>query len=131
MVQNSGSRNVGILGLSFKAGTDDLRESPIVEIAERLLGKGFNILIYDRNVQLARLTGANRDYLLNRIPHISRLLVDDLATVVDHGDTIVIGNSSPEFAPVLDSASSDKKFIDLVRIAKDLKDSESYEGIAW
>jgi GDP-mannose 6-dehydrogenase len=131
MVQAASSKKVTILGLSFKAGTDDLRESPIVEVTERLIGKGYDIRIYDRNVALARLTGANRDYLLNHIPHISGLLVEDLKKAVAHGDTIVIGHSSAEFSSVADDAHKEKRIIDLVRMSKVLPKSRNYEGIAW
>lgn len=131
MVQASGNRNISILGLSFKTGTDDLRESPLLEIAERLLGKGYNIRIYDRNVELASLTGANRDYLLNHIPHISALLMDDLAEVLDHGDTIIIGNAETDYAKTIRTIASKKRIIDLVRITEGLPDFDNYEGIAW
>ncbi|HEX6298040.1 MAG TPA: UDP-glucose/GDP-mannose dehydrogenase family protein, partial [Burkholderiales bacterium] len=100
VVVEKGNRKVGILGFSFKAGTDDLRESPIVELAERLIGKGYELRFYDRNVSLACLHGANRDYILNRIPHISRLMVPTVQDVLDHAQTIVIGNAAPEFADV-------------------------------
>src|SRR5204863_72130 len=80
-VIEKGNKEVGILGFSFKAGTDDLRESPMVELTERLLGKGFDLRIYDRNVSLAAIHGANRDYILNRIPHISRLMVPEIDDV--------------------------------------------------
>ena len=77
-------RRVGILGFSFKAGTDDLRESPVIEVIERLLGKGYDLRIYDKNVNIASLVGANRDFILNRIPHISKLMVDGIDAVLDH-----------------------------------------------
>jgi len=96
-VIEKGSKKVGVLGFSFKAGTDDLRESPVVELTERLIGKGFDLRIYDKNVSLARIHGANRDYILNHIPHISRLMVSGIDEVLDHADTIVIGNAAPEF----------------------------------
>src|SRR5437763_10238829 len=88
-VIEKGNKKVGILGFSFKAGTDDLRESPMVELTERLLGKGFDLRIYDRNVSLAAIHGANRDYILNRIPHISRLMVPEIDDVLVHGQTLV------------------------------------------
>ena len=97
MVIEAKHKNVGILGMSFKAGTDDLRESPIVELIERLLGKGYNIRIYDQNVNIAALMGANKDYMLNHIPHISKLLSNSIDEVLDHADTIVIGNGDEEF----------------------------------
>ncbi|MGH8722010.1 MAG: nucleotide sugar dehydrogenase, partial [Burkholderiales bacterium] len=99
-VIDAGRREVGVLGFSFKAGTDDLRESPVVELAERLIGKGYDLRMYDRNVSLARLHGANRDYILNRIPHISRLMVGSVDEVLDHAGTLVIGNTDPEFREV-------------------------------
>ena len=81
LIMDKGRRKVGILGFSFKAGTDDLRESPVIEIIERLVGKGYDLRIYDRNVA-ASLVGANRDFILNRIPHISKLMVDDVDKVL-------------------------------------------------
>src|SRR5882724_4061502 len=87
-VIEKGSKKVGILGFSFKAGTDDLRESPIVELAERLIGKGLDLRMYDSNVRLASIHGANRDYILNHIPHISRLMVSSVDEVLSHANTI-------------------------------------------
>ena len=131
MIRAKGSKKLSILGLSFKAGTDDLRESPIVEITERLLGKGYDIQIFDRNVELARLTGTNKDFLLNAIPHISNLLVDDIQSVIQHGDIIVIGNASPEFPDALSDIDANKHLIDLVRIPEELASRGNYDGIAW
>src|SRR5215469_14037620 len=90
LITEKGNQRVGILGFSFKAGTDDLRESPLIEIIERLLGKGYDLRIYDKNVRIASLFGANRDFILNRIPHISRLMLDDVDAVLDFAQTIVI-----------------------------------------
>ena len=109
-------RKVGILGFSFKAGTDDLRESPLVEVIERLIGKGYDIRLYDRNVKIASLVGANRDYILNHIPHISRLMVDSIDEVLAHADTIVIGNGAEEFRAVADQIRAGQVVVDLVRI---------------
>jgi GDP-mannose 6-dehydrogenase len=100
LVLKTGHKRIGILGFSFKAGTDDLRESPLIEVIEWLIGKGYDLRIYDRNVKIASLMGANRDFILNRIPHISRLMVDSAQHVLDHAETIVIGNNDPEFRQV-------------------------------
>ncbi len=97
----TGHKRVGILGFSFKAGTDDLRESPMIEIIERLIGKGYDLRIFDKNVNLASLVGANKDFILNRIPHISRLMVNGIGEVLDHAETVVIGNKDPDFQNVL------------------------------
>ena len=83
MIVNKGYRKIGILGFSFKAGTDDLRESPLVAVIEYLLGKGYELKLYDRNVSLAALTGANQDYILNHIPHISKLMASSMEEVLD------------------------------------------------
>jgi len=122
---------VGILGFSFKAGTDDLRESPMVEIIERLLGKGYEISIYDRNVKLASLVGANRDYILNRIPHISKLMVSSVDDVLAESDTIVFGNNDKEFTEILGKIDENQVVVDLVRIVDTGVDSGNYDGICW
>ncbi|HEX7812279.1 MAG TPA: UDP-glucose/GDP-mannose dehydrogenase family protein [Burkholderiales bacterium] len=126
-----GSKKVGILGFSFKAGTDDLRESPVVDLTERLIGKGYDLRIYDRNVNLACLHGANRDYILNHIPHISRLMVSSIDEVLDHARTIVIGNSAPEFRDVPRRLDEGQSIIDLVRVTDSRSVTGVYEGICW
>jgi GDP-mannose 6-dehydrogenase len=131
MVLNEGKRKVGVLGFSFKAGTDDLRESPLVELIERLIGKGFELRLYDRNVNLARLTGANRDYILNHIPHIACLMRESMEEVLEHADVIVIGNGASEFTRVPSLLRDGQKVIDLVRIKADFRGSAQYAGICW
>ncbi len=131
LVTKSGKTKVGILGLSFKAGTDDLRESPILALVEYLLGKGYDLRIYDRNVNLAKLVGANREHILTRIPHISNLLVDSLQKVLDHAEVVVIGNSSDEFSDLLSSTNDGQVIVDLVRIAHHGTKEGRYEGICW
>jgi GDP-mannose 6-dehydrogenase len=130
MVANKGKRKVGILGFAFKAGTDDLRESPIVDVIEHLIGKGYELKLYDKNVNLAALTGANRDYILNHIPHISRLMVESMQEVMDFAETIVIGNGAEEFKPVPTSLKPGQSVVDLVRISKE-KSGGAYDGICW
>jgi GDP-mannose 6-dehydrogenase len=130
-IVDKGSRRIGILGFSFKAGTDDLRESPMVEVTERLIGKGYELRVYDRNVSLACLHGANRDYILNRIPHISRLMVPTIDEVLAHAETIVIGNGSPEFADVPRRIAEGQTIIDFVRVCDSRSIAGIYEGICW
>jgi GDP-mannose 6-dehydrogenase len=129
LVVDSGSSRIGILGFSFKAGTDDLRESPVIEVIERLIGKGYDLRIYDRNVNLAALVGANRDFILNRIPHISRLMVDNITEVLEHAQTVVIGNNDPEFNIVPGRLRDDQKLIDLVRISENGSRNYIYAGV--
>ena len=130
-VIDKGNKKVGILGFSFKAGTDDLRESPMVELVERLLGKGYDLKIYDRNVSLAAIHGANRDYILNRIPHISRLMVESVEEIFGHAQTIVIGNASPEFADAPKRIGDGQTIIDFVRVCDSRTVLGVYEGICW
>lgn len=130
MILEAGHKKIGVLGFSFKAGTDDLRESPMIEVIERLLGKGYDLRIYDRNVNLASLVGANRDYILNRIPHISRLMVDSIAALLKHAETVVIGNKDPEFLDVPGKLRPEQCLVDFVRIAEQ-RSSASYQGICW
>jgi GDP-mannose 6-dehydrogenase len=130
-VIEKGNRKVGILGFSFKAGTDDLRESPMVELTERLIGKGYELRVYDRNVSLAAIHGANRDYILNRIPHISRLMVPTIDEVLAHAQTIVIGNAAPEFAEVPRRIGEGQTVIDFVRVCDARTVLGVYEGLCW
>ena len=132
MVTQAGSKRVGVLGFSFKAGTDDLRESPIVELIERLIGKGYEIQVYDKNVSLANLHGANRTYIEKEIPHIAQLMRDSIEAVIEGSDVIVIGNNSPEFQNVQSRYNGHHVTIDLVRAAgKDVVSSAQYQGISW
>ncbi len=131
MISDQNVKKISILGFSFKEGTDDLRESPVVELIERLIGKGADLRLYDKNVSLAALTGANRDYILNHIPHISRLMVDSIKDAVDHAELIIIGNKSPEFVEWVEKIPLNKHILDLVRIAKGVRPVANYEGICW
>jgi GDP-mannose 6-dehydrogenase len=131
-IVETGRKRVGLLGFSFKAGTDDLRESPIVILAEALLGKGYQLCIYDRNVSLARLVGANRDYINTQIPHLSSLLCESIEDVLEKSDLIVVGNGAPEFADALTRTRPDHIILDLVRVktARDRIPGD-YRGICW
>jgi GDP-mannose 6-dehydrogenase len=115
-IMDHGHKRVGVLGFSFKAGTDDLRESPMIEVIERLIGKGYDLRIFDKNVSIASLVGANRDFILNHIPHISRLMVKDIPAVLDHAETVVIGNGDPDFRSLPTSLRNGQVLVDLVHI---------------
>ncbi|PIE33100.1 GDP-mannose dehydrogenase [candidate division KSB3 bacterium] len=130
---HSGMKKIGILGLSFKPGTDDLRESPMVTLIETLIGKGFDIKIYDKNVSLARLVGANKEFIEKEIPHISSLMADELQAVVSHAEVLIIGHRASEFADVLQQNDLAEKMIyDLARVTDDILNVPSgYEGICW
>ena len=132
MIKATRRRKIGLLGLSFKAGTDDLRESPLVELAEMLIGKGFDLLVYDRNVHLASLTGANRDYILNHIPHISNLLRENIEEVIGHADVLVVGHNTDEIKDKLEPLirQDSHHIVDLARIT-DKTSSGKYQGICW
>jgi len=131
MITALGRRRIGVLGLSFKPGTDDLRESPMVELVERLLGKGYEVLIFDENVRLANLMGANRDYILSHIPHIAPLLTDSPRRVLEHSQTIVVGNKAPEFREIVGQVRDGQTVVDLARILDRTTESGKYEGIGW
>jgi GDP-mannose 6-dehydrogenase len=131
LIMEKGSKRIGVLGFSFKAGTDDLRESPMIEVIERLLGKGYDLRIYDKNVKVASLVGANRDFIMNRIPHISRLMVSEMDAVLDHANTIVIGNKDPEFGSVPQRLRDGQSVVDFVRVTNQRSENGKYEGICW
>jgi GDP-mannose 6-dehydrogenase len=131
LIMEKGHRKIGILGFSFKAGTDDLRESPMIEVIERLLGKGNDLRIYDKNVRIASLVGANRDFILNRIPHISRLMVEEIDAVLDHAQTVVIGTKDPDFQSVPGRLRNGQVMVDFVRIDDRRSEKGKYDGICW
>ena len=131
MIMDRGCTKVGVLGFSFKAGTDDLRESPVIEVIERLIGKGYDLRIYDKNVNLASLVGANRDFILNHIPHISKLMVGDIDTVLNHAQTVVIGNNDPEFKQVPERLHETQRLVDFVRIIEGRSTNGKYDGFSW
>lgn len=126
-------RRIGIFGLSFKPGTDDLRESPMVELTERLLGKGFDVRVYDANVALSRLVGANRDYIREKMPHIGEILTDDAADVLAHGEVLVAGSAADPVVEALDRARPDQIVLDLVRLpgAAERRLQPGYLGVGW
>jgi GDP-mannose 6-dehydrogenase len=131
-VVDAGRKKVGLLGFSFKADTDDLRESPMVILAEALLGKGYELRIYDRNVSVARLVGANKQYINEQIPHLSRHLCESIDEVIEQSDVIVIGNPSPEFSDAVTRCRPEQLIVDLVRIPLDFsKVKAQYDGICW
>lgn len=126
------NRKVGLLGLSFKAGTDDLRESPMVTLVETLLGRGYEIRIFDENVSLSRLVGSNKAYIEQELPHISEMLHESMEDVIAASDTIVIGNPDPRFADVARQVPPGKQVVDLVRIVPEwLSGLDNYHGIGW
>ncbi len=124
-------RRIGIAGFSFKAGTDDLRESPLVEVIETLIGKGYDLKLYDKNVSLARLVGANKEYINGRIPHISSLMVDSLDDLLSDREVIIIGNKDEEFKRILKDCRDDQIVYDLVRMGECDEGKDNYQGICW
>jgi GDP-mannose 6-dehydrogenase len=131
-ILETGKKDIGLLGFSFKAGTDDLRESPIVILAEALLGKGVSLKIFDKNVSMAKLVGANKDYIVKQIPHLSSLLCNTIDEVIQGSEVIVVGNQAPEFASAVMACRPDQIVIDLVRlpIYGSLVKAD-YRGICW
>ncbi|QPG62384.1 UDP-glucose/GDP-mannose dehydrogenase family protein [Pseudomonas sp. BIGb0427] len=129
LITRQDKHRIGLLGLSFKAGSDDLRESPLVELAEMLIGKGYELTIYDANVEYARVFGANREYIESKIPHVSSLLCNDLQQVIRDAEVVVLGNNDDRFAQALD-ASDGKQIIDLVGFMAHGSDARR-EGICW
>ena len=130
MVLATGKKRVGILGFSFKAGTDDLRESPMVTLIETLVGKGFQLSIYDRDVSLARLFGANKEYIERQIPHIAQLMRPSMEEVLEFAEVLVVGNKAEEFNQIEQMQNEGQVVIDLVRLFDKTSD-DSYQGICW
>ncbi|MDJ0645805.1 MAG: nucleotide sugar dehydrogenase [Flavobacteriaceae bacterium] len=129
LVTAKNKNKIGILGLSFKSGTDDLRYSPAVELTESLMGKGYDLSIFDENVNLTKISGTNKDYIDKHIPHLSDLITDDLNKVVEKSEVLVITQNNPKFQEIAERYE-DKFIIDLVRIQESYS-TENVEGICW
>jgi GDP-mannose 6-dehydrogenase len=133
LIVRSGRRRVGILGLAFKSGTDELRESPYVELAERLIGKGYQVQIYDPAINPAELTGANREYIESHLPHLRELLRDSASEVLDESEVCVLASRDAGVVEAVSSAADGKMLIDLVRLpnSEQLQQRGGYFGVAW
>lgn len=131
MVLATGRKRIGVLGFSFKAGTDDLRESPMVALIETLIGKGMQLAIYDRDVSLARLFGANKEYIEREIPHISQLMRASIEEVLEHSEVLIVGNKAEEFRDIAGRLRAEQTLIDLVRLIEDRTTDDKYQGICW
>ena len=130
MIEATGKKNICLMGLSFKEGTDDLRYSPSVDLSETLIGKGYHLTIYDENVQLSKLMGANEAYINDKLPHLSELLVNDLRNAILNADVLIINHKKFDPKPFLSLLSEKSKIIDLVRVDS-LNNLPNYEGICW
>ena len=130
LVLQTGNKRIGVLGFSFKAGTDDLRESPMVTLIETLIGKGLELAVFDRDVSLARLVGSNRQFIEHEIPHIAKLMRNSIDEVLNWANTIVIGNKSDEFRQIETRVRPNQTVVDLVRIFNRTS-GEGYQGICW
>ncbi len=132
MVTRHGRRKVALFGLAFKPGTDDLRESPLVALAERLIGKGYALAIHDPHVEASRLMGANRDFIDREIPHVERMLVADPVAALDGAGTIVIGHADRRAVDAIAAGHGGRTIVDLqgVKALEDL-DGADYEGVCW
>jgi GDP-mannose 6-dehydrogenase len=131
IIQQTQQRKLGFMGLSFKAGTDDLRNSPAVTLIETLLGKGYDIVIYDKNVELSRLTGTNKEYIDRHIPHLSKLMVSRIDELKDRAEVIVVNNKESEYIDALTGWESGKVIVDMVRLPEHIRQQENYIGINW
>jgi GDP-mannose 6-dehydrogenase len=131
-ILNTKQKNVGILGLSFKPGTDDLRDSPTVTLVESLLGKGCHIKIFDSEVSLAKIFGANKAYIEHEISHISTLVCAEIDEVLRESDVIVVCKYQEEIKAALEPYLGKKKIFDLVRVIADPSQApDNYDGISW
>ena len=131
LVLQTGRKHVGVLGLSFKPRTDDLRESPMVTLVERLVGKGLKLAIYDREVELARLVGANKEYIEREIPHFPSLMNTNLSEVIERSEVLIIGKLDDEFRAIEQMPNHDRVIIDLVRMSDLARGRPDYQGLCW
>jgi GDP-mannose 6-dehydrogenase len=131
MIRATGHKKVGLLGLAFKEGSDDLRQSPMVQLAEMLIGKGYEVRIYDPFVRLSKIRGSNRRYIQREIPHLSTLMTSSLASVFRFADVVLLGQNNPEWRAFADSLRPEQVIIDLIRVDKTENLNGAYRGICW
>jgi GDP-mannose 6-dehydrogenase len=132
LIRRTGKRKIGVLGMSFKARTDDLRESPIVQVVSTLIGKGYELSIYDRNISWAELFGSNLGFLEHELPYAEKLKAGSLEEVIERSEVLVIANSDDEFRALPSQMRSDQTLVDLVRIVDDPSEvNGAYVGISW
>ncbi len=128
----TGKRRIGFIGLSFKTGTDDLRESPMVTLAEQLIGKGLELLVYDPEVHLSRLLGANKRFIEQHVPHIGKLIRGELAEVVAESDVLIVGiNDKALFESIRKLVRPDQRVIDLADIRGRADWPCEVDGLCW
>lgn len=127
-IEKFGKKKIGVLGLSFKAGTDDMRNSPIIHIIESLHGKGFDVKIFDKNVSLSRIIGKNKSVIEERLPHLSTMLIDNIDDVTDWAEVLIIANKDPKFSEIV--PTPEQIIVDLVRV-KELEKYNNYNGLWW
>lgn len=127
-IEKFGKKKIGVLGLSFKAGTDDMRNSPIIHIIESLHGKGFEVKIFDKNVSLSRIIGKNKSVIEERLPHLSTMLIDNMEEVTDWADVLIIANKDSKFSEIV--TKPEQIIVDLVRV-KELEKYNNYNGLWW
>jgi GDP-mannose 6-dehydrogenase len=130
LIQRTGKKNIALMGLSFKEGTDDLRYSPSVDIAEKLIGKGYNLSIYDKNVHLSKLFGANKQFIEEHLPHLSDLITNDPLEALKNADVILINHKNFDAKPYLEILAEKTCVIDLVRLPE-LEGLPNYQGLCW
>ncbi|MBN2406639.1 MAG: nucleotide sugar dehydrogenase [Elusimicrobia bacterium] len=133
-IQEKNKRKIGFLGISFKQGTDDLRFSPALEVGEYFIGKGYNVCIYDSNINLSKLIGKNKEYLFNKFPHITEALTGSIDELIEESEIVVIVNKEKYFADYIDKNReklNTKIIIDLIGICRDMSGEENYEGLCW
>ena len=131
VITGFGQRRIALLGLTFKPGTDDLRDSPLVELAERLIGKGFELRIFDPNFAYADIVGRNRQFILTALPHVGSLLVDSIGEALRHGQTVIVGHNSPAFSDLATHLTPEHRIFDLESGATALAGLERYQGMCW
>jgi len=132
MVESTARQKIGVLGLSFKPDTDDVRESPTLSLIETLVGKGYQVSVYDEIIDPEKLIGVNRAFLERALPHIASLIRGSLEEVIQEVDVVVIANGSPSFQRLPELLRVDQIIIDLVGIVKDHPYARgNYEGICW